>query len=71
MRTILHIAAVTLAVFGSTHVVLAQSSPGHAVVTGSEANEEELFGPPEYFVHRHIFMREPHHHRSWHHTHSR
>ena len=71
MRTILHIAAVTLAVFGSTQVVLAQSSPDHGIVTGSEANEEELYGRPQYFVRPHIFMRAPHHQRHWHHTDSR
>ena len=64
MRTLLGIAAVMLSLVGAANVGFAQSSPGHGIVTGSQANEEENYGYP---FPPHIYMRQWHQHRGHHH----
>jgi hypothetical protein len=66
MKTMLGIAVVVLSLVGTANISSAQSSPGHGLVTGSEANEEENYGYPS----PQLYMQQWHHHRA-HHSHWR
>jgi hypothetical protein len=67
MQAIMRITVLVLSLAGGTSVAMAQSSPDHSIVTGSEANSEELFGGGQHYSAPRIFMQEPHRAHRWHH----
>jgi hypothetical protein len=44
MKTMLGVAAVVLSLAGTANATFAQTSLGHGLITGSQANEEENYG---------------------------